>query len=63
MTEMVKGTKVSFTDSDGVTRSGAVDMHRRGWVVVDLDEPCDTNQGWKASKLMVRASLIIGGEG
>jgi hypothetical protein len=51
-----KGTRVSFEEKDGTVHTGEVKIQRSGWVTVELDEPCDTAQGWKASKMMVKSS-------
>lgn len=53
-----KGQRVSYTDRKGTVYSGVVDVQRRGWVMIDLDEPCDTLQGWHASKMMLKASEV-----
>lgn len=54
-----KGARVTWTDpTDGGEYTGLVDSQRRGWVMVDLDEPRDTPMGWKASKMMLKVSDI-----
>lgn len=61
MTEAIifnKGDRVSFTDRHGKAFIGAVDVQRRGWVLVDLDEAHKTEQGWEASKMMVKVSDV-----
>lgn len=55
---LVSGSRVSFTDKNGVVCSGVVDFCRRGWVLVDLDEGRETPQGWVASKMMLKASDV-----
>jgi hypothetical protein len=57
-TTYAKGTKVTFTDKEGVDCSGVVDFHRRGWVLIDLDVGKETPQGWVASKMMLKASDV-----
>jgi len=58
MEDMVwaKGQRVTFTDKQGTTYNGVVDTQRRGWVMVDLDEPANTTQGWQAHKMMLKSS-------
>jgi hypothetical protein len=51
-----KGEKVTYTDDQGGIHEGTVESYRRGWVMVELDTPHETEQGWSASKMMVRAS-------
>jgi hypothetical protein len=51
-----KDIRVSFEEKDGTVYTGTVEIQRRGWVTIELDEPCDTAQGWKASKMMVKSS-------
>ena len=51
-----KGERVTYTDPNGVVHDGIVESYRRGWVMVELDSPHETEQGWSASKMMVRAS-------
>jgi len=53
-----KGQRITYTDPDGVVYNGMVDTQRRGWVLIDLDEPRETPQGWHASKMMLKASDI-----
>ncbi|MFM8798736.1 MAG: hypothetical protein ACKODT_07250 [Fluviibacter sp.] len=48
---------MTFTEQ-GVTYRGVVDVQRRGWVMIDLDEPVDTRQGWHASKMMFKAAQV-----
>lgn len=59
MPEFIQGQRVSYTDPEGVAHQGVVDMHRRGWVMIDLDEPCETPQGWRASRVMLKASRVV----
>jgi len=56
--EFTKGERVTYTDPDGVVHDGIVDSYRRGWVMVELDHPRETEQGWSTSKMMVRASNL-----
>jgi hypothetical protein len=56
--EFTKGERVTWADPSGVIHDGIVEGYRRGWVMVDLDKPHETEQGWSASKMMVRASDI-----
>lgn len=58
MTTFTKGQRVTFTDPKGVVYNGLVDTQRRGWVMIDLDEPQETPQGWHGSKMMLKASAI-----
>lgn len=58
-----KGQRVSYTDPKGNTLSGVVDTQRKGWVMVDLDNPVDTRQGWKASKMMLKVTEVTLEEG
>ena len=51
-----KGERVTYTDPNGVVHDGIVESYRRGWVMVELDSPHETEHGWSASKMMVRAS-------
>jgi hypothetical protein len=53
-----KGERITYTDKAGVVYNGVVDSHRRGWVMIHLDEPRDTSQGWKGSKLMLKDSHL-----
>ena len=50
-----KGQRVRYTDSAGGTHTGVVDSQRRGWVMIDADNPVDTRQGWRATKLMLKS--------
>jgi len=58
MATFTKGQRVTFTDPKGVVCNGLVDAHRGGWVLIELDEPRETPQGWHGSKMMLRASAI-----
>jgi len=51
-----KGERVTWADPSGRVHDGIVESYRRGWVMVDLDTPHETEQGWSASKMMVRDS-------
>lgn len=54
-----KGARVTWTDpEDGAVYTGLVDNQRRGWVMIDLDEPRTTGMGWKASKMMLKVADI-----
>lgn len=53
-----KGQRVSYQDGDGTTRVGVVDSHRKGWVMIHVDEPYETGQGWKASRVMVKTTTV-----
>lgn len=53
-----KGQRVTYTDPKGVTYNGIVDVQRKGWIMIDLDEPAETYQGWMASKMMLKASEV-----
>ena len=54
--EYETGERVTWSDPSGTVHDGIVESHRRGWVMIDLDMPHETEQGWSASKMMVRAS-------
>ena len=54
--EYTKGERVTWSGPDGSAHDGIVESHRRGWVMVALDMPHQTEHGWSASKMMVRAS-------
>jgi hypothetical protein len=54
--EYTKGERVTWADPSGAVHDGIVESYRRGWVMVELDAPHETEQGWSASKMMVRAS-------
>jgi hypothetical protein len=54
--EFTKGERVTWSDPSGVVHDGIVESYRHGWVMVDLDQPHETEQGWSTSKMMVRAS-------
>jgi hypothetical protein len=53
-----QGQRVVYTDNNGTTHRGVVEVQRRGWVMIGLDEPCDTTQGWKASRMMLKSSAV-----
>lgn len=53
-----KGEKVVYTDASGVTFSGCVEANSRGWVMIKLDEPRDTQRGWQASMMMVKSGGV-----
>jgi hypothetical protein len=53
-----KGQRVVSTNPDGVVYRGVVEVQRRGWVMIDLDEPCETPQGWQAARVMLKASTV-----
>jgi hypothetical protein len=55
---LVKGQRITYTGKDGVTIGGVVDVQRRGWVMVDLDAPVDTGQGWRGQKMMLKTSGV-----
>lgn len=59
-----KGQRVRYTDKAGASHVGVVDSQRRGWVMVELEQPIDTKQGWKATKMMLKSSSLTleGGE-
>ena len=56
--EYEKGERVTWSDPDGFPHDGVVESYRRGWVMIDLDMPHQTEQGWSASKMMVRSSEL-----
>jgi len=56
--EFTKGERVTWSGQDGTVHDGIVESYRRGWVMVALDRPHETEQGWSASKMMVRASCL-----
>lgn len=51
------GERVTWT-KDGTTYNGVVEVQRHGWVLIGLDEPRETDQGWKAHRIMLRCSDI-----
>lgn len=53
-----KGQRVQYKDGDGIVRVGVVDSHRKGWVMVNVDEPYETGQGWKASRVMMKTTTV-----
>ena len=59
MRSFCSGQRVSFVDPKGRKFTGIVDTQRRGWVMVDLDEPHDTGVGWRASKMMFRSGELV----
>lgn len=58
-----KGQRVRYTDGSGNTHTGVVDSQRRGWVMIDMDSPIDTRQGWRATKLMLKSCNLRHEEG
>ena len=51
-----KGQRISYTEGH-VTFTGVVESHRRGWVMVELDDVVDTGH-WAAKHTMVRDSKV-----
>lgn len=59
MSDWESGQRVKATDGKGNTLLGTVDAQKGKWVMVDLDEPFETDQGWEATKLMVKAEGLM----
>ena len=51
------GERVTWT-RDSHTYNGVVEVQRRGWVLVTLDEPRESPHGWTEHRMMVRNSDI-----